>query len=1240
MKELKNKKFHNFHFFLLSILFHIILSDCEREKPIFKEKNCQLIYCDEDEFSSKICSINNIIIKDQWLTNIIRISDDNFRYINIVFNTKGDMFIETSPISEKSKRIFFGLKKNGRPNFEINENKEETPFYIMNEIDYNLKRHESELINIILNNDENTEFLMSVSVDGYVEIYDFEKDERKYKSTKEFFGFLPLTLINYSVRLKQDNIYYFLFPIYCYDKDNIYGPNYYFYLSIYNFKTIDFTDSNSYSHQLSDSLLASDQKILSCFTTKSLKIGCFFYHSFGSYCLELFNPDFFSIGFFHLIPIEPDPYTFFKAIHLKEEIMAVYYFLEAENSYGYFDLYQLESIDYSYLDYNGYNTIDYYNDYGNIKLNISSLYTSIYYNDLIKLNDNKLCLVSFSLEKKIYIITITLFNNDKDLIIYYYSIDFYNLYNYNIYRDVKLDIYNNFLVFCSSVCRQEYCDENSPIFSTLIIFSYPNCTDIAIDLIDYLSNNNTLIKDFEINLSKYFTIENNLFGYVFKNIKIIKLFEYSHLKIIKKIDSSELSINYPLQENELLNLYYDDEEIEKGEYKIEYAGVVTEPDFNIFIQYPEFNDTYFQVHSDYSEKFEKSTYIGKTTFYIINITEDLISNCLNNCKLCFSNSNCIYKEEEISSSEIFSSINSLDNTNIINSIDSANNIDSTYNINNIKSTNIINGIDSTNNIDSTYNINNIDSANIINNTNRSDIISYINFDSNSEIYNIKSYQNTEIINNSDNSPEITIIKIQNNCSITNIINNECKETINNNQIKDTYEQIKKDILNENYTKQNTVIKTNNAAFQITQYNNQTNNYNISYVDIGICEEKIKTLFNIPKEESLIILKVDIKSEDSSGTYVQYEIYHPYTLEKIDLIICKDISATINTKGNLTNEAILLYDSLKEYGYNFFDSNDAFYNDICSRYTTEYGTDLTLSDRKQLLAKQSNSSLCQKECKFISYNSLNNMVKCNCPIKNKNMTLEMTKIPNINNILFKSFYITLSNSNFRVMKCYKLLFSKEGQINNYGSYILIGIILINIILMLLCFIFGTNELKYFIQIIIKQKFGLKKEKEIKEKNVEREISNIKVKNANNAFFHSSARDKNKRKGKKKSKKSSKKEIFSISSSKFENKKNKKEPPKKKRKEVLSSKISNTKDDRQLNSNLPFNNNHTNIFALADNKHKIKAEVNKYKYKYKDKKNKKQNIIKNDNKVKFKTSTNDLKNMKINKNLNIIKKHTIN
>ena len=60
-----------------------------------------------------------------------------------------------------------------------------------------------------------------------------------------------------------------------------------------------------------------------------------------------------------------------------------------------------------------------------------------------------------------------------------------------------------------------------------------------------------------------------------------------------------------------------------------------------------------------------------------------------------------------------------------------------------------------------------------------------------------------------------------------------------------------------------------------------------------------------------------------------------------------------------------------------------------------------------------------------------------------------------------------------MKCYKLIFSLNGQIGNIGSYILLSIIFILIILMICYYYKGNRQLYKFIQIVIRQRFLNKK-----------------------------------------------------------------------------------------------------------------------------------------------------------------------
>ncbi len=204
------------------------------------------------------------------------------------------------------------------------------------------------------------------------------------------------------------------------------------------------------------------------------------------------------------------------------------------------------------------------------------------------------------------------------------------------------------------------------------------------------------------------------------------------------------------------------------------------------------------------------------------------------------------------------------------------------------------------------------------------------------------------------------------CSNKLILENKCKEgKVAENQIGDIHNFLKDNIINKQYDKKNKIIETQNAIFQISTLEQQNFNIrpNISSIDLGECEKIIKrNIKGLSEKDELIILKTDIKYEKS--TYVLYEIFNPYTLAPIDLSICDKNTISITVPVYLDKNIEEMNDNLISYGYNIFDENDTFYNDICSKYTTENGTDITLNDRRvDIYGLVNNISLCQKGCTF-------------------------------------------------------------------------------------------------------------------------------------------------------------------------------------------------------------------------------------------------------------------------------------
>ena len=135
--------------------------------------------------------------------------------------------------------------------------------------------------------------------------------------------------------------------------------------------------------------------------------------------------------------------------------------------------------------------------------------------------------------------------------------------------------------------------------------------------------------------------------------------------------------------------------------------------------------------------------------------------------------------------------------------------------------------------------------------------------------------------------DVSTISEQIKCSKEDIYQNKCNNNITNEQIQEIYSDIKDKLKHGQYNStNNTIFQTKNVIFQVSTIKEQqnSNNNNISSIDFDECEKKIKEKYDIKEEDELIIFKTDMHSDNSSAIYVQYEIYNPYTLECIPLLL--------------------------------------------------------------------------------------------------------------------------------------------------------------------------------------------------------------------------------------------------------------------------------------------------------------------------------------------------------------------
>ena len=501
--------FFNSIILLLEIKF-CLFSECERTTPFLKNNIC-VSSCTTEELNTGICTIDNEIIKTQWLNNIINIGGQNYLYINIETSENENLYCLVSGYPKSNVRIIYILNKEGYGLFN-----KTNPFINLTINDPNVKgRYESEISTIKLEND-NKEYILSISkTSQFVELYDLYENNIFFNDVSSNFG-------------QSSGIFTVVGPhlkLHSYDNQNIYlfgilGSEYtsnntknYFYLIKAKFTYLDI----SISLPIIDikKIECSESKIVSCFETKNNFIICFYNSPNYEYIIIVYSKDLIEKTKLVIYTGNSDEGyedLFFKCIHFYDETGVFSYFQNKES----------QMISFQFLKYSEENNLieNTYTSFvrftfDNYLLNNEEV-TSC---NMIKINDKKFVFIGVSVDKTILYI-ISLFNYYKENFVNkFYSIEMSKLYNYNIDETLRVTLYKNFLVLGSN-----YYDSNEDKFPTLIIFNYPNTTEVELDLIDYLSKNNDTISinNLVLELNGEYEMENNIFGYIYSGIQIIE----------------------------------------------------------------------------------------------------------------------------------------------------------------------------------------------------------------------------------------------------------------------------------------------------------------------------------------------------------------------------------------------------------------------------------------------------------------------------------------------------------------------------------------------------------------------------------------------------------------------------------------------------------------------------------------------------------------------------------------------
>ena len=218
-----------------------------------------------------------------------------------------------------------------------------------------------------------------------------------------------------------------------------------------------------------------------------------------------------------------------------------------------------------------------------------------------------------------------------------------------------------------------------------------------------------------------------------------------------------------------------------------------------------------------------------------------------------------------------------------------------------------------------------------------------------------------------------------------------------------------------------------------------------------------------------MIKLDVMNLTSKAVHVQYEIFNPRNFSKVNLDICSNITIKMIVPVILEDTQLSLISHLEDSGYDVFDITDDFYNDVCSTYKAQNGADMTLSARKaKIYDNIKEISLCQKGCEFEKFETNTSKAVCNCNIQKNETVTDVEKISFDKSEFFDGFYSTLFNSNFRVLKCVKLLFSIKGIKSNYGFYLMTFLLGSFVAFVIVHFYIGQTRIINIVNNIIKCK----------------------------------------------------------------------------------------------------------------------------------------------------------------------------
>ena len=241
------------------------------------------------------------------------------------------------------------------------------------------------------------------------------------------------------------------------------------------------------------------------------------------------------------------------------------------------------------------------------------------------------------------------------------------------------------------------------------------------------------------------------------------------------------------------------------------------------------------------------------------------------------------------------------------------------------------------------------------------------------------------------------------------------------------------------------------------------------------------------------------SHSTNKSYINSKNFDFNFCNKDPILYENEINIDNLTYENSTDEEKIDIDTIlygKRFGIDLFDPYNDFFNDICFKFTSEKGTDVTLDSRVEDYYQ--NITFCddKKSSHYLAYNysEKTNSITYRCAYGFYQNEKDKHSYLDIIDTNLKTF---VSVSNIKVITCFRQFLNLRDIIANYGGMICILVLFIQIICFLIFCFKGIKSIRKQIDDlfnlgneIIKKKSSILKDVKI---NIEKEETNDKVLN---------------------------------------------------------------------------------------------------------------------------------------------------